>query len=103
MAKKLEGTGATVNAVNPGMVKTGIGADGTKLLRFGKFFYDLVSYTVKKGARTQIFVATSPTLAGVSGQYFSKCKPDISTKVSRNHDHWARLWEISVKMIGLAL
>lgn len=101
LARKLAGTWVTVNAVNPGMVKTGIGGDGTKLLRFGKFFYDLFSYTVEKGARTQIFVATSPTLAGVSGQYFSKCRLDKSTKISRNQIHWARLWDESARMCGL--
>lgn len=102
LARKLEGTGATVNAINPGMVKTGIGADGTKLLSFGKFFYDLASYSVEKGAATQIFVATSPSLTGVSGQYFSKCRLDKSTRISRNQDHMARLWAESARMCGLS-
>lgn len=101
LAKKIENTGATVNAINPGMVKTGIGADGTAVLGFGKFFYDLFSYTVEKGARTQIRVATSPDLDGVSGKYFSKYRLDSSTKISINPDYCKKLWDVSMEMCHL--
>ena len=50
---------------------------------------------------TQIFVATSPSLAGVTGQYFSKCKLDKSTRISRNQQYCARLWVESARMSGV--
>ena len=101
LAKKIENTGATVNAINPGMVRTGIGADGTAVLGFGKFFYDLFSYSVEKGARTQIHVATSPDLDGVCGKYFSKCRLDTSTTISKNPGNCKKLWDISMEMCNL--
>ncbi len=76
LARRLEGTGVTSNAVHPGLVKTNIARTAPFLLRKA---FDLLGPVVAKtpaqGAATQVYVATSPALAGVSGAYFEDCNP----------------------------
>ena len=70
LARRLAGTGVTANCLHPGVIGTNllVAFEGRPaLLRF-------LTYrgrpTAKEGAATSLFVATSPTLEGVSGRYF---------------------------------
>ena len=101
LARRLEGSGVTVNCLHPGAVATGLGKNNgawaqaiIKLL--GTFFR-----TPENGAATSIHLAASPALAGVSGQYFSDCKPRRSSKLSYDEAAQRRLWEISERLTGL--
>ena len=55
----------------------------------------------KEGARTTLFLATSPDVEGVSGKYFDNCKPTSSSQESYNKSLATRLWDLSVKMTHL--
>ncbi len=66
LARRLEGTGVTANCLHPGVIKT-------KLLRAG--FGDYPGDTPENGARTSVYLASSPEVEGISGRYFEKCKP----------------------------
>jgi NAD(P)-dependent dehydrogenase (short-subunit alcohol dehydrogenase family) len=76
LAGRLEGSGVTSNAVHPGLVKTNIARTAPTVLRKA---FDLLGPVIAKtpaqGAATQVYVATSPALAGVSGAYFEDCNP----------------------------
>ncbi len=102
LARRLEGTGVTANCLHPGVIATGFGQSGSAIMRaalsVGKFFLS----TPEDGARTQIYLATSPEVEGVTGKYFDKCKPRQSNKVSYDQGDWTRLWELSAKMTGVA-
>ena len=52
------------------------------------------------GAYTTIYVATSPALRGMGGQYFVHCKPAPTSTGARIKDDAARLWELSEKLVG---
>lgn len=103
LARRLEGSGVTSNAVHPGLVQTNIARTAPALLR-GAFdlFGGLVAKTPGEGAATQVYVATSPLLEGVSGAYFEDCNP---VRVSGEHhmDDQAlamRLWDVAQQMTG---
>lgn len=99
LAKKLEGTGVTVNALNPGLVKSNLGKDITGFLKFtAVVMMKLLAISPEQGARTSIYAASSPEVAGLTGKYFFKSKPKASTEASYKVENWQRLWKISEEM-----
>lgn len=97
LAKRLEGTAVTVNAVHPGIVKTELGrylgnSYGRKLFTpFSHFFFK----TPKSGAQTTLAVALDPELEKVSGKYFSDCKVKKEGAAARDEDLAEWLWKTS--------
>ena len=105
LAKRLEGTGVTVNAVHPGSVATRFGRDGDTRLTTAltTFVARPFSRTPEEGARTQVWVASAPELEGVSGGYFSSSKPADKglSKVARDDEAAERLWTVSRELLAL--
>lgn len=104
LARRLEGSGITVNALNPGLVRTHIGQDipglASVVMRLMNHFAGI---SVEEGAKTSIYLATSPEVEGVSGKYFQKCEPIKSSPVSYDRAAAERLWKISEELTGIAL
>jgi NAD(P)-dependent dehydrogenase (short-subunit alcohol dehydrogenase family) len=102
LAKRLEGTKVTTNALHPGAVATNFGSDGKGLIAwlFKTFRWSLLS--AQQGAETSIWLATSPQVEGVTGQYFSKKKAIRAKTLAYSKEALKRLWEISEQMTGLA-
>lgn len=100
LAKRLEGTGVTVNCLHPGGVRTKIMRDLPLPLRMLTNLAGFLMDSPKKGAETSIYLATSPEVEGVTGKYFVNCHPARSNAFS--HDEYAqkRLWEESERLIA---
>jgi retinol dehydrogenase-12 len=99
LAKRLEGTGVMVNAVHPGVVSTGLARDFPAAFRWmAKLFFT----SPAKGARTSIWLATSPEVAGVSGGYFAKQKQEEPDAAAKDEAAAEQLWEVSERLCGLA-
>ncbi len=106
LARRLAGTGITVNALNPGLVATNFGLnnfglnDGwsKNLLRRA---YALVAISPEQGAQTAIYLATSQDVEGVTGKYFVKEKEAQSSPASHDRAAAARLWQVSEALTGL--
>ena len=64
---------------------------------------DLVSISPDQGAQTSIYLATSPDVEGVTGQYFVKQKAVPSSKASYDTAAAQRLWQVSEELTGLAV
>jgi len=92
LARELEGSGVTVNALHPGLVKTDLLDDTPWLMR--KIFH-LISTTPEKGARTPIYLATSDEVAGVSGKLFADCKPVKVTGQATDPAAAEKMWTVS--------
>lgn len=101
LARRLEGTGVTANCLHPGPVGTNFGSSGgrmfQKLMKLGKRFL----LTAEQGARTSVYLATSPEVEGVTGRYFVKSKPARSSRASHNRDKQRQLWALSERLTGL--
>ncbi len=101
LARRLEGTGVTATVLHPGVVRTAFGAEDPA--RFYKILNPLARPFMKSpedGAATSIYLACSPGVHGVSGQYFANRKPRTSAKRSYDAAAAARLWQISEQLVG---
>ncbi|XP_078001174.1 retinol dehydrogenase 13-like [Glandiceps talaboti] len=106
LSKRLQGSGVTANAVNPGIVKTQIGRH-TKMQQsafsmsvLGPLFWLFVR-TPEEGAQSSIYCAVAEDLQSVSGKYFFNCKEAECTPQAKDDDVAKKLWEVSAQMVGL--
>lgn len=101
LARRLEGSGVTVNALHPGFVNTAIfdgnGRIGWWLRAAARF----AAISPEKGAQTSIHVASAPEVEGVAGVYFMNSKPAKSSSASHSRSAADRLWKISAELLGL--
>jgi retinol dehydrogenase-12 len=99
LARRLGDTGVTVNAVNPGLVRTNFGANNGLIGRLGAWLVHLRyrehSIGTEEGARTIVYLATSPAVAGVSGKYFEGEQRVPSSPLSHDAVLASRLWQLS--------
>jgi len=99
LAKRLQGTGVTVNALHPGVIASGFGQNNKGLLGFAtRHLSKYVSATPAQGAQTSIYLCTSPEVAGVTGRYFANAKEAKPTKYGVDDDAARRLWDISERI-----
>ncbi|MFN7208965.1 MAG: SDR family oxidoreductase [Aggregatilineales bacterium] len=100
LARRLEGTGVTVNAMHPGFVRTGFGKNNVGLI--AKLFGVMQRFalTPEQGADTLIYLASSPEVEGVSGKYFTKRKAVPSSRASYDRTTWEALWTLSERLIA---
>jgi len=91
LARRLQGTGVTVNAVHPGGVDTGIARD---LPALAQKIYSLTTITPDKGAETSVYLATSADVNGVTGKFFSKCKARRVSPLAKRETA-EKLWAVS--------
>lgn len=101
LARRLEGTGVTVNALHPGAVATGLGKNNGRLSRLLIGLLSPFFRTPEKGAATSIHLASSPAVEGLSGRYFASCREVKSSPAARDDAAAERLWQLSEQMTGL--
>ena len=101
LARRLEGTRVTANCLHPGVIASGFGhtygGGFSFILKLAKPFL----ITPEKGAATQVYLASSPEVAGATGKYFDKCKEKTPSRAAREEAAPARLWAVSEEMTGL--
>ncbi len=102
LARRLEGTGVTATSLHPGVVRTNFGAEDQAR------FFAVISRvalpllkTPAQGAKTAIYLASSPDMDGVTGQFFANRKPKIANKLAYDTDMTARLWQVSADLVGM--
>jgi NAD(P)-dependent dehydrogenase (short-subunit alcohol dehydrogenase family) len=98
LAKKLEGTGVTVNALHPGLAKSNLLLD---IPKFVQFIFKLLSSSPEKCAETSIYLATSPEVETISGKYFENKKEKATGANANNEADNKRLWDESMKLAQL--
>ncbi len=103
LARRLEGTGITVNSLHPGVIGTDIARKESKgFYRLGWTLLKPFMSTTVEGAATTIYLASSPEVEGVTGKYFDKCKAKKAASKALDKNTAVRLWQISEKLTNLA-
>lgn len=104
LARRLEGSGVTVNALTPGIVRTNLGRH-VHIPVLAKPLFNLISRGLFKspeeGAQTSVYLASSPDVDGVQGKCFADCKPLELLDKATDQEVASKLWDISEVMVGI--
>jgi len=102
LARRLHGTRVMANSLHPGVVRTNFGAEDQA------WFFTVISRVVRpllktpaQGAQTSIYLASTPDLADVTGQFFTNGKPKRANRIAYDIDMTARLWLVSAELVGM--
>src|SRR3989440_4089480 len=102
LARRLQGTGVTANCLHPGFVATHFGQrDAGPAFRLLVKLIGSFGTSPEKGAKTSIYLASSPKVEGVTGKYFVKSIPKPSAAISYDESLQRQLWEQSAKLVNL--
>ena len=103
LARRLEGTGVTVNALHPGFVATGFAKNNGKVIAaLVSIFAPLVARSPAKGAETSIYLASSPSVEGITGKYFYDLHVIPAAPQATDMVVARKLWDVSTEMVHLA-
>jgi NAD(P)-dependent dehydrogenase (short-subunit alcohol dehydrogenase family) len=103
LARRLDGSRVTVNALHPGFVRSefGRGGDLGPVYGFGiRYIAGPFAISSEKGARTTIFLTASPQVEGVTGGYFYKCRPAVPSAAAQDDAAARRLWDVSEQLVA---
>ena len=96
LARDLAGTGVTVNALHPGVVATKMNTQNIAHMNsVMRFVYEKTFLSPRRGAETSVYLATSPDVANVSGEYFDKKR--IVKSSPRSYD-----MQVAEKLVAIA-
>jgi NAD(P)-dependent dehydrogenase (short-subunit alcohol dehydrogenase family) len=101
LARRLSGTGVTANCLHPGDVRTDIFRHYTGLFKIILSISGPLMRSPKKGAQTPVYLASSPEVENVTGQYFVNCRPVKSSASTYDESAARRLWDIGAELIKL--
>ena len=102
LARRLEGTGVTVNGVLPGFVRTNLGRNsGSLLYTLEYLIVRPFQISAKKGAETSVYLASSDEVEGVTGKCFSKMHETTTSQISYDQQTQKRLWDKTVELLKL--
>jgi len=102
LARRLQATLVTANALHPGVVRTSFGAEDPGGVQ--RLFTPVMRPFMKspaRGAATSIHLASAADLEQVTGRYFAHSKPRRSSRRSYDEAAAARLWQVSADLVGL--
>ena len=104
LARRLADSGSTANAAHPGYVASHFARDGDLYLEpLIKLGAKLFAISPEEGARTSVYLASSPEVEGVTGGYYAKCRPASTSTVAQDDIAARRLWDASEALIKGAL
>jgi NAD(P)-dependent dehydrogenase (short-subunit alcohol dehydrogenase family) len=100
LARRLAGSGVTVNSLHPGAVATGLGTNNggwaRRLIALLRPFFR----SPDDGAATSLYLASSPAVAGVTGRYFVRCREKRPSAAAQDLAAAQRLWSVSEALTG---
>jgi NAD(P)-dependent dehydrogenase (short-subunit alcohol dehydrogenase family) len=102
LAHRLTGGRVTANCLHPGFVASrfadAAGGWTQRVLSLAKTF----ALSPEQGANTIVYLASSPEVAEVSGEYFAKRRIVATSSAARDMDAARRLWLISEDLMASA-
>ena len=101
LARRLEGSAVTANCAHPGLVRTRFGREARLPMRVAVTLARPFMLPARRGARTIVYLATSPQVAGATGGYYVKSQQREPSPAARDDVAARRLWQLSEELTGL--
>jgi NAD(P)-dependent dehydrogenase (short-subunit alcohol dehydrogenase family) len=101
LSRRWDGKGVTANCLHPGFVATRFGDGSGGFLSRAISMAKIFAISPEKGAETIVYLASSPEVARVSGEYFYKSRPAMPTAEARDDPAAKRLWIESARLSGI--
>ncbi|HEX8133883.1 MAG TPA: SDR family NAD(P)-dependent oxidoreductase [Actinomycetes bacterium] len=102
LARRLEGTGVTVNCAAPGVTRTNFGReDSGPVMRLLAPLARPFMRSPEQGADTPVWLASSPEVEGATGGYYARRRARRSSRRSYDTELARRLWRVSEELTGL--
>ena len=103
LARRLQGTGVMANCLHPGFVASNFGqSNANPIVRpLMKLIFSNLGISTEEGAKTSLYLATSPDIEGVTGKYFVKSIPKRSAPLTYDESLQRQLWEKSEQLVKL--
>lgn len=99
---KVRNSRVTINALHPGIVASNIVVNRkNNMFHWVARLMRLFFISCEEGAKTSVFLACDPSLSGVSGEYFYRCRIEPGSPASRNMESANRLYALSLGFVGL--
>jgi NAD(P)-dependent dehydrogenase (short-subunit alcohol dehydrogenase family) len=99
LSKRLAATRVTANAVHPGIVRTPMMLSAPGVFRILSYLSLPFSISAERGARTSVYLATSPEVRGVSGYYFAGSRKTATRNRFDTAENRALLWDLSLRSV----
>jgi NAD(P)-dependent dehydrogenase (short-subunit alcohol dehydrogenase family) len=102
LARRLDATGVTANCLHPGTVATGFGSvdDTTGIERVTMMAGRPFFISAERGARTIVYLASSPEVEGKTGGYYVRSRLHPASKAGRDAEAARQLWEASEALVA---
>ncbi len=101
LSRRFAGTRKTANAVHPGVIATNLSRNMNPVVAFALKVAEPVGLkSIPQGAATQVYVATNPGLAGVTGEYFADCNVAKARRDACDPEIAKKLWDVSEKIVA---
>jgi retinol dehydrogenase-12 len=100
LAKRIEAKGVTANSLHPGVIASNFGTNNGGVFGFVLSLARPFFATPEDGAKTSIYLASSPDVANVSGKYFKKSHAILPSKAAQDADSAAKLWRASEEIVA---
>jgi NAD(P)-dependent dehydrogenase (short-subunit alcohol dehydrogenase family) len=101
LARRLQGTGVTANCLHPGVVATRFGHESGGVLQPFLKALQIFAISPEKGAETIVYLASSPNVANVTGEYFAKNKIAKTSAAAQDMSVAAALWAKTAELTGV--
>ncbi|EPX61690.1 Oxidoreductase, short chain dehydrogenase/reductase family [Cystobacter fuscus DSM 2262] len=101
LKRRLEGTKVTTNSLHPGVVRTGFALNSEGILKHLIKLAAPFMLSAEGGARTSVYLASSPEVEGVSGRYFIKSRVAKESRAAQDDDAAEELWRKSAELTGV--
>ena len=101
LAKRLQGTRVTANALHPGAVRSRLGAQNNWYAGHLLILVTPFLRSAERGAATSLYLATSDEVRNISGEYFVACKMKATKSWGHDASQAERLWEVSEQLVSL--
>ncbi|PTL81686.1 short-chain dehydrogenase [Vitiosangium sp. GDMCC 1.1324] len=101
LKRRLEGTKVTTNSLHPGVVRTGFGLNSEGIFKHIVKLAGPFMLSAEGGARTSVYLASSPEVEGVSGKYFAKSKVAKESRAAQDDAAAEKLWQKSAELTGV--